>query len=114
MTRTHPAVRIALKAGVTVVGPLLVLAGIAMLLLPGPGLVVIGLGFGLLAAEYPWARRLVTAGGRVAVRLKELAFPTGGSATRRLTGLLATGAAIAGSTAATGAVTAYVGSALVL
>jgi hypothetical protein len=105
-----PLRRIALKVAVTVVGPLLVLAGIAMLVLPGPGLVLIGLGFGLLAAEYPWARRLVTVGGRLLGRLKELAFPKGGSPTRKLTGLLATGTAVVASTLATGAVTAYVGS----
>ncbi len=105
--------RLALKVGVTVAGPLVILAGVAMLVLPGPGLVVIAAGFGLLAAEYPWARRLLVSGGHVLRRLKELAFPQGGSTTRKLTGVLATGAAIAGSTVATGTVTAYVGSVLV-
>ncbi len=105
--------RLALKIAVTIAGPLVILAGVAMLLLPGPGLVVIAAGFGLLAAEYPWARRLVVAGGRVLGRLKELAFPKGGSASRKLTGVLATGAAIVGSTLATGAITTYVGSVLV-
>src|SRR5690349_12814029 len=105
--------RLALKIGVTVAGPLVILAGVAMLGLPGPGLVVIAAGLGLLAAEYPWARRLVVAGGRVLGRLKDLVLPQGGSPTRKLTGLLATGAAIAGSTLATGAVTAYVSSQLV-
>jgi Putative transmembrane protein (PGPGW) len=106
--------RLALKVGVTIAGPLVILAGVAMLVLPGPGLVVIAAGFGLLAAEYPWARRLVVAGGHLLGRLRQLAFPTGGSPTRKLTGLLATGAAIVGSTLATGAITAYVGSVVVL
>ena len=75
--------RLALKIGVTIAGPLVILAGVAMLVLPGPGLVVIAAGFGLLAAEYPWARRLVVAGGHVLRRLKELAFPQGGSPTRK-------------------------------
>ena len=105
--------RLALKIGVTIAGPLVILAGVAMLVLPGPGLVVIAAGFGLLAAEYPWARRLVVAGGRFLRRLRELAFPQGGSPTRKLTGVLATGAAVVGSTLATGAVTTYVGSVLV-
>jgi hypothetical protein len=105
--------RLALKIGVTVAGPLVILAGVAMLVLPGPGLVVIAAGFGLLAAEYPWARRLLVTGRRLLGRLKDLAFPPGGSATRKLTGLLATGAAIVGSTLATGAVTAFVSSQLI-
>ena len=105
--------RLALKVGVTIAGPLVILAGVAMLVLPGPGLVVIAAGFGLLAAEYPWARRLVVSGGNALRRLKELAFPQDGSPTRKLTGLLATGAAIVGSTLATGAITTYVGSVLV-
>jgi hypothetical protein len=109
-----PLRRLALKIGVTIAGPLVILAGVAMLVLPGPGLVVIAAGFGLLAAEYPWARRLLVAGGHLLRRLRELAFPRGGSASRKVTGLLATGAAIVGSTLATGAVTAYVGSVLVL
>jgi uncharacterized protein (TIGR02611 family) len=105
-----PARAIAVKVGVTVVGPLLVVAGIAMLVLPGPGLVVIGLGLALLAAEYEWARRVLGAMGRVLAWLRDLAFPRGGSASRKLTGLLGTGAFLVATTAATGAVTALVGS----
>lgn len=100
--------RLARRITVTVAAPLVILAGVAMLVLPGPGLVVIAAGFGLLAAEYPWARRLVVAGGHALRRLEELVLPRGGSPTRKVTGLLATGAAIVGSTLATGAVTAYV------
>jgi Flp pilus assembly protein TadB len=33
--------------------------GIAMLLLPGPGLLVIAVGLGILGAEFVWARRLL-------------------------------------------------------
>ena len=105
--------RLALKIGVTIAGPLVILAGVAMLVLPGPGLVVVAAGFGLLAAEYPWARRLLVSGSHVLRRLKELAFPRGGSPSRKLTGLLATGTAVVASTLATGAVTTYVGSVLV-
>ena len=56
----HSRVRkVLVRAGVTVAGPLVVLAGVAMLVLPGPGLVVIALGLALLALEYEWARGLV-------------------------------------------------------
>jgi uncharacterized protein (TIGR02611 family) len=49
-------------AGVTVL-----LAGIAMLVLPGPGLLVSAAGLGMLALEFAWAERLLA---RAAVRLE--------------------------------------------
>jgi tellurite resistance protein TerC len=42
-----------------IAGFTLLLAGAVMLVIPGPGLVVIFLGLGLLAAEFVWARRLM-------------------------------------------------------
>jgi uncharacterized protein (TIGR02611 family) len=42
-----------------IAGFTLLLAGVIMLVTPGPGLVVIFLGLGLLAAEFVWARRLM-------------------------------------------------------
>lgn len=47
------------QAGVLLVGFGLVLAGIAMLVLPGPGWAAIILGLIVLASEYAWARRLL-------------------------------------------------------
>jgi len=44
---------------VTAGGGLLLLAGAAMLVLPGPGLLVIAAGLGLLATEFVWARRML-------------------------------------------------------
>jgi uncharacterized protein (TIGR02611 family) len=44
---------------VTTLGLLLLAAGVLMLVLPGPGLVGLFLGFAVLATEYAWARRLV-------------------------------------------------------
>ncbi len=49
--------RSARKVVVAVVGGTIVLAGIAMLVLPGPAIVVIPLGLGVLALEFAWARR---------------------------------------------------------
>lgn len=43
----------------TVGGVLLLLAGAAMLVLPGPGLLVIAAGLALLAVDYHWAKRLL-------------------------------------------------------
>ena len=47
------------QAGVLLVGMGLVIAGIAMLVLPGPGWAAIILGLIVLASEYAWARRLL-------------------------------------------------------
>lgn len=44
---------------VLVAGSATVLAGIAMLVLPGPGVLVIFAGLGLLATEFAWAARLL-------------------------------------------------------
>jgi hypothetical protein len=44
------------RAGVALVGGLLVLAGIAMLVLPGPGILAIAGGLALLALEFEAAR----------------------------------------------------------
>jgi tellurite resistance protein TerC len=62
-----------LKVLLTVVAGFVVLAaGIAMLVLPGPGLVTIGLGLLILSAEFAWAKRALDrlkAGGH---RLRDL------------------------------------------
>jgi len=42
-----------------ITGFTLLLAGGVMLVTPGPGMLVIFLGLGLLAAEFVWARRLM-------------------------------------------------------
>ena len=45
--------------------------GVVMLVTPGPGMVVIFLGLGLLAAEFVWARRLMERIKREGVRFKD-------------------------------------------
>lgn len=42
---------------VTIVGALVIFAGVAMLALPGPGWATIFLGLAILATEFPWAER---------------------------------------------------------
>ena len=44
---------------VAVVGFTVLLIGIAMIVLPGPAIVVIPIGLGILATEFVWARRLL-------------------------------------------------------
>ena len=43
----------------TVAGGVLLIAGIAMLALPGPGWLTIAAGLAILATEFVWARRLL-------------------------------------------------------
>jgi len=47
------------------------LAGVVMLVTPGPGWVVILLGLGLLAAEFVWARRLMDRIKHEGTRIKD-------------------------------------------
>lgn len=43
------------RIAVSVVGAALVVAGLAMLVLPGPGILVVAVGFAVLGTEYAWA-----------------------------------------------------------
>jgi hypothetical protein len=43
------------RIAVTVVGTAVLAAGLAMLVLPGPGLLVIAVSFAILGTEYAWA-----------------------------------------------------------
>ena len=105
-----PARGVAVKLGVTLGGPVVILAGIAMLVLPGPGLVVIVLGMALLALEYDWARGLLALLGRGAHWVRVKTLPKDGSAGRKLLGLSGAAAFVVATTLITGAVTTFVGS----
>ncbi len=54
-----PTVR---KLVYSVVGITVLLIGIAMILLPGPALIVIPIGLAILASEYAWARKIIRRG----------------------------------------------------
>ncbi len=58
---------------VSVVGATFVLGGIAMLVLPGPGILVVAIGFAILGTEYAWAAAALE-------RTKRLAGQAGGMA----------------------------------
>jgi tellurite resistance protein TerC len=49
------------RTAVTIVGFALLLVGVALLVLPGPGLLVIVAGLAVLATEYAWAKRPLAA-----------------------------------------------------
>ena len=51
------AFRVARRVAVGVIGSTVVAIGVAMLVLPGPGLVVIPAGLGILGLEFAFARR---------------------------------------------------------
>ena len=74
-----------------------VLLGIAMLVLPGPGLLVIAVGLGMLALEFAWAERVLE---RTLERMTET-----GTRMRRLT-RLEKAASLAGGLAMLGALIA--------
>lgn len=54
---------------VTVAGFTILAAGIAMIVLPGPAVVMIPVGLAILATEYVWARKLLTA---VKMRIEQM------------------------------------------
>jgi tellurite resistance protein TerC len=54
LDRLSPEAR---KIVVGIIGGVLLLAGIAMIILPGPAFIVIPLGLAVLASEFSWAQR---------------------------------------------------------
>ena len=59
MQYVHMTLRQARKVVVAVVGITVVIIGIIMFVTPGPAVVVIPIGLGILATEFVWARRLL-------------------------------------------------------
>jgi uncharacterized protein (TIGR02611 family) len=63
LVRVEPLLAVLARAvrrgGVFLVGTALLLAGAAMLVLPGPGIAVILLGLVVLSAEFQWAKRVL-------------------------------------------------------
>jgi hypothetical protein len=58
------------KLVVAVVGTTVILLGVALIVLPGPAIVVIPLGLGILGLEFAWARKVLRGlndGSRAAV-----------------------------------------------
>jgi uncharacterized protein (TIGR02611 family) len=74
IVRTVEQVRRAFRI---VAGFTLLLAGVVMIVTPGPGWLVIFLGLSLLAAEFIWARRLMDRMKRQGDRVREAVWPAG-------------------------------------
>ncbi len=71
------------RFAVTIVGAALLAVGVAMMVLPGPGILLIVAGLAVLATEYVWARALLVRAKRQAQHVQEAAVAspmrTGGS-----------------------------------
>ena len=59
------------RIGVSIAGGVLVVAGLVMLVLPGPGVLVIIAGLAILASEYVWAQRALNFAKRKAGDAKD-------------------------------------------
>ncbi|GLZ33414.1 TIGR02611 family protein [Lentzea sp. NBRC 105346] len=57
--RRNPALNLAYRIGVGVVGGLVLIAGILMIPYPGPGWLVVFFGLAILATEFEWAGRVL-------------------------------------------------------
>ncbi len=61
------------------IGFTLLLAGVVMLVTPGPGWLTIALGLAVLAAEFVWARRLLNRLKAEAARIRDSVRPASGA-----------------------------------
>ena len=70
-SRQSQVVRLGRRIGIAIAGGIVIAAGVALLVLPGPGLLVIALGLAILALEFErpriWLERLKAKG----VQLKD-------------------------------------------
>ena len=80
-------VKRARRTVILLVGSTVILIGVALLVLPGPGMVVIVLGLSLLATEFIWARRLLRRVKRDALKLGKASLETLGLAGEREAGV---------------------------
>ena len=81
IARETIALRTARKIVVAVVGGTVLAIGIAMIVLPGPAIIVIPIGLAILGTEFIWARRLLRRMKREARRWTGRAKPSAAPAT---------------------------------
>ncbi len=67
--RATGAFRVARKIAVAAAGMIVLGVGVALIVLPGPAVLVIPAGLAILATEFPWARRILLYGKERAARL---------------------------------------------
>jgi len=67
--RGRTGLRVLRRIGVGFAGGTVLVAGVALIFLPVPAMLVIPLGLGILATEFAWARRLLQGGKARLARL---------------------------------------------
>lgn len=60
--RAHPAGSVAFRTGVAILGGVVVVAGLILVPLPGPGWLIVFFGVSIWAVEFVWARHLLRFG----------------------------------------------------
>ena len=68
--RGNPVLDTSWKIGVLVVGTLVLIAGIIMIVFPGPGILGIVAGLAILATEFAWAHNALSKAKSAAARAK--------------------------------------------
>jgi hypothetical protein len=58
-----------------VIGFTIVLIGLVMIVLPGPAIIIVPLGFAILASEFAWARRVWRRGTILVSRIRRKPMP---------------------------------------
>ena len=72
--RSHPLLNTTWRLGVFTVGASVLVAGLIMMVTPGPGWAAIFVGLAILATEFAWAQRVLTSAKRAAERAKDKAL----------------------------------------
>ena len=68
------------RVAISVVGGAFVLIGLAMFVLPGPGILVVAIGFAILGTEYAWAAAALERTKNLAGQAARIAKNTAGGA----------------------------------
>jgi uncharacterized protein (TIGR02611 family) len=66
-----PKTRLAYRIAIAFFGSLVVLIGVVLIPLPGPGWLIVFLGLAILGTEFAWAHRLLLRGRRILARARE-------------------------------------------
>ena len=72
------------RVAISIVGAALVVAGLVMLVLPGPGILVVVAGFAVLGTEYAWAANALERTKRTAEKAGRAAKGAAGAVGRKV------------------------------
>jgi len=72
--RQNPLLYTTWRVGVFTVGSVVLLAGVVMMVMPGPGMLAIVVGLAILATEFVWAQRALGKAKAAAEKAKEKAL----------------------------------------